>query len=139
MAFNEAQYKCEIPTGAQHRGGPPNHPQRPKTAPTTAFHFSRFVGVCHKTMRDKMTMQPMHHNNNDERGSKVIIFDWDDTICPSSFFDREQIERANELPVRVRLLLYVVTRHPTSENRTKAVSRLIDRRRTLTISTTLTF
>jgi hypothetical protein len=93
-------------------------------------------------MRDKATVQPMRHNNNDDRGSKVIIFDWDDTICPSSFFDREQIERANELPVRVRLSLSVqcvATKHPTNENRTKAMFRLIDRhRRMLTISTALT-
>ena len=32
---------------------------------------------------------------------KVIIFDWDDTICPSSFFDRQQIERMDQLPHRV--------------------------------------
>jgi len=32
---------------------------------------------------------------------KAILFDWDDTICPSSFFDRQQIERMDELPSRV--------------------------------------
>jgi hypothetical protein len=32
---------------------------------------------------------------------KVIIFDWDDTICPSSFFDRQQMEKMDELPESV--------------------------------------
>jgi hypothetical protein len=32
---------------------------------------------------------------------KPIIFDWDDTICPSSFVDRFQIEIFDDLPVRV--------------------------------------
>jgi hypothetical protein len=32
---------------------------------------------------------------------KPIIFDWDDTICPSSFVDRFQIEVFEDLPVRV--------------------------------------
>jgi len=41
-------------------------------------------------------------NQRDESKPKVIIFDWDDTICPSSFFDRQQIERMDELPERVR-------------------------------------
>lgn len=30
--------------------------------------------------------------------NKVIIFDWDDTICPSSFVDNYQIEHIDELP-----------------------------------------
>jgi hypothetical protein len=32
---------------------------------------------------------------------KPIIFDWDDTICPSSFVDQFQIEVFEDLPVRV--------------------------------------
>jgi hypothetical protein len=32
---------------------------------------------------------------------KPIIFDWDDTICPSSFVDRFQIEVFEDLPLRV--------------------------------------
>jgi hypothetical protein len=36
-----------------------------------------------------------------EEPQKVIIFDWDDTICPSSFFDRQQIENMDELPASV--------------------------------------
>lgn len=33
---------------------------------------------------------------------KVLIFDWDDTICPSSFVDRYQVEKFSELPENVR-------------------------------------
>ena len=36
----------------------------------------------------------------DER-LKVIIFDWDDTICPSSFYDRQQMENMDALPESV--------------------------------------
>jgi FMN phosphatase YigB (HAD superfamily) len=32
---------------------------------------------------------------------KAIIFDWDDTICPSSFVDRYKIERMEKLPRNV--------------------------------------
>ena len=35
---------------------------------------------------------------------KVIIFDWDDTICPSSFVDRCQIENVAELSKDVSLV-----------------------------------
>jgi hypothetical protein len=33
--------------------------------------------------------------------SKVIIVDWDDTILPSTFVDRWQIEDSKELPLHV--------------------------------------
>lgn len=36
-----------------------------------------------------------------EEPQKVIIFDWDDTICPSSFFDRQQMEKMDQLPESV--------------------------------------
>ena len=36
-----------------------------------------------------------------EGPQKVIIFDWDDTICPSSFFDRQQMENMDDLPASV--------------------------------------
>jgi len=32
----------------------------------------------------------------------VIVFDWDDTICPSSFVDKWQIENFNDLPLHVQ-------------------------------------
>lgn len=32
----------------------------------------------------------------------VLIFDWDDTICPSSFVDQWKIEHFKELPLHVR-------------------------------------
>jgi hypothetical protein len=31
----------------------------------------------------------------------VLIFDWDDTICPSSFVDQWKIDNFEELPVPV--------------------------------------
>jgi len=34
-------------------------------------------------------------------GTKVIVFDWDDTIIPSSFLDRCQVEQISELPDHV--------------------------------------
>lgn len=33
--------------------------------------------------------------------SKVLVFDWDDTICPSSFVDGYQIDHISELPLDV--------------------------------------
>uniref|UniRef100_A0A7S2UH45 Uncharacterized protein n=1 Tax=Attheya septentrionalis TaxID=420275 RepID=A0A7S2UH45_9STRA len=36
--------------------------------------------------------------------NKVIIFDWDDTICPSSFVDQHKVERFNELPLHFQNL-----------------------------------
>ena len=38
----------------------------------------------------------------DDRGnSKVVIVDWDDTILPSTFVDRWQIENSKDLPLHV--------------------------------------
>lgn len=34
-------------------------------------------------------------------GRTVLIFDWDDTICPSSFVDKSQIESFDDLPFHV--------------------------------------
>jgi hypothetical protein len=34
---------------------------------------------------------------------KVIIVDWDDTILPSTFVDRNQIDNSKELPLQVSL------------------------------------
>jgi hypothetical protein len=39
---------------------------------------------------------------NRSQTDKVIIFDWDDTICPSSFVDRFHIDHIDELPLKVR-------------------------------------
>eukprot|EP00985_Skeletonema_marinoi_P031886 scaffold37850_cov226-Skeletonema_marinoi.AAC.1 len=41
------------------------------------------------------TMSPSNHSNSD---SAIIIFDWDDTILPSSFVDRANAEKLAELP-----------------------------------------
>jgi hypothetical protein len=35
---------------------------------------------------------------------KVIIVDWDDTILPSTFVDRLQIENSRDLPLHVSLI-----------------------------------
>ena len=32
----------------------------------------------------------------------MLIFDWDDTICPSSFVDQWKVEHIRELPLHVR-------------------------------------
>ena len=39
--------------------------------------------------------------------SKVIIFDWDDTICPSSFVDKCSINLYRDLPLHVSLKEYI--------------------------------
>jgi hypothetical protein len=98
-----------MPTGA------PLRHQRPKTCvfccgleylgrQNTTLHFFLVLHIDVHNIASPM-LQTGHNNssNGDERNAKVIIFDWDDTICPSSYFDRQEIERANELPVRVRL------------------------------------
>lgn len=41
---------------------------------------------------------------------KAIIFDWDDTICPSSFVDRYKIERMEKLPRNFQRLFEEITR-----------------------------
>lgn len=35
------------------------------------------------------------------RNGKVFIVDWDDTILPSTFVDRWQIEQSKDLPLHV--------------------------------------
>ncbi len=36
-----------------------------------------------------------------KRSSTVIIFDWDDTICPSTFVDQCQIQSFSDFPLHV--------------------------------------
>ncbi|CAB9512599.1 expressed unknown protein [Seminavis robusta] len=45
-----------------------------------------------------------------DHASKVLIFDWDDTICPSTFVDSYQIEHISELPLDVQELFHEVAR-----------------------------
>jgi hypothetical protein len=40
--------------------------------------------------------------NCDHDRRAVLIFDWDDTICPSSFVEQWKIEHFHELPQHVR-------------------------------------
>lgn len=42
-----------------------------------------------------VTMSPSNQSNSD---NAIIIFDWDDTILPSSFVDRANAENLSELP-----------------------------------------
>jgi len=41
-----------------------------------------------------------------ELANKVLVFDWDDTICPSTFVDNYQIENIKELPLDVQELFH---------------------------------
>lgn len=43
-----------------------------------------------------------------ERPNKVIIFDWDDTICPSSFVDQWKVENVKDLPLYFQNLFHEV-------------------------------
>jgi hypothetical protein len=43
-------------------------------------------------------------NNSDVNAGAVIIFDWDDTILPSSYVDRSQCDNVGELPKHARSL-----------------------------------
>uniref|UniRef100_A0A7S3Q317 Uncharacterized protein n=1 Tax=Chaetoceros debilis TaxID=122233 RepID=A0A7S3Q317_9STRA len=42
--------------------------------------------------------------------SKVIIFDWDDTICPSTFVDQCQIQRFTDFPLHFQNLMNEIGR-----------------------------
>jgi hypothetical protein len=55
------------------------------------------------------TIRPLTMGYTGDEPQKVIIFDWDDTICPSSFFDRQQMEKMDELPESVSASLYRIT------------------------------
>lgn len=44
------------------------------------------------------------------KGSKVIIFDWDDTICPSSFVDQFKVDNFSELPLHYQNLFNEIGR-----------------------------
>ena len=46
-------------------------------------------------------------SSSSSSSSTVIIFDWDDTICPSSFVDQCQIDSISDLPLHVSLALIV--------------------------------
>eukprot|EP00586_Coscinodiscus_wailesii_P015779 CAMPEP_0172500296 /NCGR_PEP_ID=MMETSP1066-20121228/136526_1 /TAXON_ID=671091 /ORGANISM="Coscinodiscus wailesii, Strain CCMP2513" /LENGTH=287 /DNA_ID=CAMNT_0013274449 /DNA_START=164 /DNA_END=1024 /DNA_ORIENTATION=- len=48
------------------------------------------------------------NNNRIPTSKKVIIFDWDDTICPSSFVDQWKFDSFNDLPLHYQNLLLEV-------------------------------
>lgn len=60
------------------------------------------MGAGNTTTNDKVNI--ISNNNNDN--SSVLVFDWDDTICPSSFVDQWKVENFKELPLHVSLLEY---------------------------------
>lgn len=43
--------------------------------------------------------------------NRVIIFDWDDTICPSSFVDQWKVESCRDLPLHFQNLFDEVAKH----------------------------
>lgn len=61
--------------------------------------------VYRETTRELGEVAAAEEHHHDHRHysttDKVIIFDWDDTICPSSFVDRFQVEHVDELPAKV--------------------------------------
>jgi hypothetical protein len=60
-------------------------------------------------MKSKTTImsrsEPSSSSSSPRGPHKVIIVDWDDTILPSTFVDRWQIDTFNDLPLHVSLLL----------------------------------
>jgi hypothetical protein len=51
-----------------------------------------------------MIYETLHRTaNRSKQQHKVVIVDWDDTILPSTFIDRWQIENSKDLPLHVSL------------------------------------
>ena len=46
----------------------------------------------------------MSYSNQNEEKPKAIIFDWDDTILPSTFVDQHKVEKFTDFPLEVRAL-----------------------------------
>lgn len=65
-----------------------------------AFHKIHKI-KNHEAPRSHLCSENLTMGYSGEEPQKVIIFDWDDTICPSSFFDRQQIENMDDLPASV--------------------------------------
>lgn len=58
------------------------------------------INIC----TDYPIMSPSSNNS-------IIIFDWDDTICPSSFVDRAGVDNYKKLPKKVSVaVLYILIR-----------------------------
>jgi len=62
------------------------------------IHTHRF----HNTVRKK--------GKSKQEKMKVIVFDWDDTLCPSSFVDKCKVENVKDLPLHYQNLLEDVGR-----------------------------
>ncbi|MGK3734396.1 MAG: hypothetical protein ACI8RD_004289 [Bacillariaceae sp.] len=49
-----------------------------------------------------------HHHRRTQSNGKVVIVDYDDTILPSTFVDRWQIENSKDLPQHVSYIIYYI-------------------------------
>jgi hypothetical protein len=51
-----------------------------------------------------MSVRPAQYNNTSALASvpKVLIFDWDDTLFPSSFVDKHEADHYSDFPANVR-------------------------------------
>lgn len=50
-------------------------------------------------MKLNTTSSTPFYSRTDRDGNTVIIFDWDDTICPSTFVDQHRIQSIHDLPL----------------------------------------
>lgn len=50
----------------------------------------------------KMTERSAGNNSRRSKNCRVILIDWDDTLCPSTFVDRYQVDNVNNMPAHVR-------------------------------------
>jgi len=63
-------------------------------------HYSTHSSTNQQYTKVNFTMPRTMHF--EDIASKVLVFDWDDTICPSTFVDCYQIDHISELPQDVR-------------------------------------
>lgn len=66
----------------------------------TATHITLVVVVC----VNSCNKPPLDMKSISLDRRAVLIFDWDDTICPSSFVDKSKVETFDDLPNHVRVL-----------------------------------
>jgi hypothetical protein len=60
--------------------------------------------IIASTISITMLYETLHRRQN----GKVVIVDWDDTILPSTFVDRWQIENSRDLPLHVSVVICIV-------------------------------
>lgn len=69
-------------------------PASPNSSKSKNSHFFFF-----RASLSTQTILTMKSTNADRNA--VLIFDWDDTICPSSFVDKSRVETFEDLPIHV--------------------------------------